>query len=131
MGVDRTPVVPVKVQNSNLDADRSFLRRDLLGGFTLLFTGAILGLPGCGRSGGGLKGLSCSDSEVLSDSEKRQRLSFDYVDVSLESSGRNCSQCLFFKLPANTNNCGRCVTVKGPIDGRGHCSLWTLRPQTS
>lgn len=102
---------------------RLFLRRSLqcLAGTLVLPFSA-----GCGKwgNGGGTVAAACDDIADLSTSEHSFRQSLGYIDSSPHGEERNCSNCYFF-VRSDGDGCGRCNTVKGPIDPGGYCVAWT------
>ena len=105
-------------------------RRDMMKRSLLVLgaaTGAGAVLAGCGDDGdAGGDGLTCTDTEGLTDAEKQLRQQQDYVDNS-PFDDKLCDNCRFWQAPQQEGTCGGCQVVKGPIHPKGHCKLWAAQ----
>lgn len=101
---------------------RRFLRQSLqyaAGSLVLSLSG------GCGKGRDTTAATpGCDDIAGLSTSERSFRQSLGYVDNSPHGDEKNCNNCYFFTA-ADTDICGKCNTVKGPINPYGYCAAWT------
>jgi hypothetical protein len=68
--------------------------------------------------------LDCSDVSDLWPAEARTRETNEYVPRSPHPD-RYCFHCDNFRPAEDPRACGRCETVKGPIDPSGFCKSWT------
>ncbi len=93
-------------------------------------TGASAFLSGCKKSDGGGGASSstkkkepkadCSDLSGLSEQQKAQRKSLNYVDQTPKAE-KNCANCKLFK---KEGPCNKCTVVPGPIAAKGYCTAW-------
>ncbi len=68
--------------------------------------------------------LDCTDTRGLFPAEIRTRTDNAYVDRSPHEL-QFCFNCANFIPPPGPGRCGRCRTVKGPINPLGWCKAWT------
>jgi hypothetical protein len=108
-----------------MEIDVRLNRRTLLVRASRVLSVALAGwLPfhvGCSRSE-----TSCYDPELFSTPERAQRDAQGYVDISPHSDARQCSGCTFFQSD-ESEGCGRCQILGGPVRARGHCDAWAGR----
>ena len=70
--------------------------------------------------------LDCTDTSDLWPAEVETRTNNEYTDRSPHDD-RYCFNCTNFIPPDKAAACGRCDTVKGPINPLGWCTAWTER----
>lgn len=71
------------------------------------------------------KDLHCDDVAGLSDADKLTRTNAKYVDETPDLA-KQCSGCQQF-VPPPGDACGGCKVVKGPINPKGYCTLWSKK----
>ena len=69
---------------------------------------------------------SCADPKQLTDSENGLRASLQYADQAADA-GKSCSGCAFFHSVANSDACGTCEILMGPVSAKGHCTSWSAK----
>ncbi len=74
--------------------------------------------------------FSCMDGGGLSEEEVALRMTFQYTDQSPEQE-KNCRNCVLFVEAESGNQCGSCLSIKGPIHPKGYCTIWAARPVVS
>jgi hypothetical protein len=67
--------------------------------------------------------LDCTDTSGLWPAELATRENNEYTDRSPHRD-RHCFNCTNFIPPQTKGQCGRCDTVKGPINPLGWCKAW-------
>jgi hypothetical protein len=70
----------------------------------------------------------CGDLSGLTEDEKAIRDTFKYVAQSPDPN-KLCTNCQFWSVPKEGENCGGCQIIKGPINPDGYCNQW-LQKQT-
>ncbi len=68
-------------------------------------------------------GADCNDISALTDAEKKQRESVEYVTKSV-TPDKFCSNCRFMQLGTQPNGCAGCQLFKGPVNPEGNCKSW-------
>ena len=68
--------------------------------------------------------LNCNDTSSLSDHQKQQRKSAQYVEKT-PTAGQRCSNCTHYVAAKPSGTCGTCKVVPGPINPDGYCILYT------
>ncbi len=87
-------------------------------------TGAAAG----GASSGSAKAaVDCSDTSMLTETDKSLRTTLQYV-VDSPDPAQLCSNCQFYTLTEGSPKCGGCTILKGPIAADGWCSSWAAKP---
>jgi hypothetical protein len=105
--------------------------RDMLSRRELLRKSAAFGVMGafgataCGKEK--RAALSCTDTSGLAAADAQLRTTLAYVDLSVEP-GKSCAQCLQFLPPPVPDTCGACKILKGPINPKGNCKSFVLKP---
>lgn len=69
---------------------------------------------------------ACSSQQELSEDQQAIRKNLRYVDDT-PVSGRTCDNCRLYTLPKDSDNCGGCQIVPGPIHPKGYCISWLAR----
>ena len=100
-------------------------RRDLLVKSAAFGVIGAFGATACGKEK--RAALSCTDTTSLSTADAQIRSALAYVDISVEP-GKSCAQCLQFLPPPAADTCGACKIVKGPINPKGNCKSFVLKP---
>jgi hypothetical protein len=98
-------------------------RRDLLKRSIWL---PVLATAGASLAGCGDEKLTCNDTSGLASADLTMRQSQAYTDVTPDAS-KTCDGCSLFKAPAQTNACGSCTVLKGPVHPKGYCKLWAKK----
>lgn len=101
----------------------SFSRREMLRHsvhLTVIGAAPVL-LNGCKKAE-----FSCNDTSGLAEEDTALREALEYVDKSPHEERKNCSTCSFY-VAGDTNQCGRCTLVKGPIHPLGYCTSWASK----
>ena len=99
-------------------------RRDVLGHGGALGLLVALGTAGCGK---GKRALSCTDTSALTPADVQLRTTLAYVDVSTDPN-KTCTQCQQFIASPSPDACGTCKVVKGPINPKGNCKSFVVKP---
>ena len=74
----------------------------------------------------GQSNLSCRDVSGLTEAEAAMRTTLQYSDQSPQE-GKNCENCALYIVPDSRDDCGGCLSIKGPIHPMGYCTIWTVR----
>ncbi len=82
------------------------------------FAALVPGAAGC------TSGLDCTDTSALTGSELTERTAVNYVEVAADPAKR-CENCSLYKR-ADSNKCGACTLIKGPINPAGTCTRWAM-----
>lgn len=96
-------------------------RRRLLQHCALLPLASLPLLQGCDKTSTAL----CADPTLLSRGEEQMRKTLVYVEVSTVTK-QTCASCAFFSS-ADTQGCGHCDILDGPVNSKGHCTSWARR----
>jgi len=103
--------------------DDKLSRRDLLQNAAALGGLAVFGAAACSKAPAA---LNCTDTTGLAAGDISVRTSLAYSDVSTEA-GKSCSNCQQF-VAASPTACGTCKVIKGPINPKGYCKSFVLKP---
>ena len=66
----------------------------------------------------------CGDLSALTDEERDDRQTVEYVPVTADAEKR-CDNCQLWIAPENGSPCGGCDILAGPIHPRGYCTAWS------
>jgi hypothetical protein len=67
--------------------------------------------------------FSCTDVSNLTKEQIQTRKALQYVDASPHAEKR-CNGCQLFEPPGDSEECGGCQVVPGPIHPKGYCTSW-------
>ena len=67
----------------------------------------------------------CNDLSQLSEEEKVERESYNYVDKT-PNIGNQCANCDYWEESESGEYCGSCDLFEGPVSPKGYCSKWTV-----
>ena len=70
--------------------------------------------------------LACNDTAGLSPEEAKMRTDQNYLDNSPDPQ-KPCLNCAQYQAAPNPETCGSCKVLKGPINVKGTCKLWTAK----
>jgi hypothetical protein len=106
--------------------DPTLTRRDALRGALGLLCagGAGVALAACDKKPAE---LSCTDVTGLAPADAQTRTTMEYVDRSTNPA-KTCANCGLFKAPPALGQCGGCQILKGPINPKGYCKSWVIKP---
>ncbi|HXN33579.1 MAG TPA: hypothetical protein VN894_17035 [Polyangiaceae bacterium] len=100
-------------------------RRDVLMRSAAFGALGAFGTAACGKEKHAA--LACNDTSGLSAADVQLRATLAYADISVEA-GKSCARCLQY-LPAPTADaCGACKILKGPVNPKGSCKSFVLKP---
>ena len=99
------------------EAQVSRRRLFVLGGSAL----ALLGATGCSKGPS-----SCNDVSGLSADDAKVRTTLEYVDKSPQPD-KTCEKCQQYNKPADSNACGTCKVLKGPVHPQGYCKVFVAK----
>ncbi|HKI77075.1 MAG TPA: high-potential iron-sulfur protein [Ignavibacteriaceae bacterium] len=68
----------------------------------------------------------CNDINDLTQQERQVREAYQYTSKSSKP-GQNCANCNYYQIANPGETCGTCQVVKGPINPKGHCTIWTKK----
>ena len=68
----------------------------------------------------------CTDLSGLSKEELKVRKAYQYTGHS-SNLDQVCSNCNYWQGLKNGGPCGSCQVVHGPINPKGHCTVWTQK----
>jgi hypothetical protein len=80
-------------------------------------------LAACGKEKA--KELSCNDTIGMPPADLATRENNAYVDHAPDPA-KQCSGCQLYQAKAE-GQCGGCTVVKGPINPKGYCKLFTAK----
>lgn len=103
--------------------DDKLSRRHLLQNAAALGGLAVFGAAACSKTAAP---LNCTDTTGLAAADVTTRTSLGYTDVSTEV-GKSCTNCQQF-VPTSPTTCGTCKVLKGPINPKGYCKSFVLKP---
>lgn len=101
---------------------RQYLQSSILLGAAV---GSARVLAACGNDAPKKAELSCTDVAGLAPADVQVRTSLEYVDKTTDAA-KPCLTCRFYVAP-QTEGCGTCQIVKGPIHPTGGCKSWIAK----
>jgi hypothetical protein len=101
---------------------REYLRQSWSLAVTML--AGTLGAAACSKQPAAT--AACTDTSQLSAADQQNRVTLAYVDRSTVS-GRNCANCSLYIEARESDQCGGCQIVKGPISAAGYCAVWAAK----
>jgi len=104
-----------------MSQNNAFSRRQVLTGSLTAGLGLVVLGAGCKKAD-----PVCTDVTGLAEGDALLRTTVKYVDLSTDPA-KNCVGCAQYKVGA-PDACGSCLVVKGPINPKGNCTLWTAKP---
>ena len=68
----------------------------------------------------------CNNIDDLTQQERQVREAYHYTGKS-SNPAQNCANCNYYQIANPGEICGTCQVVKGPINPKGHCTIWTKK----
>ncbi len=99
-------------------------RREVLKQSAAIGVMGTLGAAACGKE---KHVVSCNDTTGLAAADVQLRTTLAYVDISVEP-GKSCARCLQFLPGPTPDACGACKILKGPVNPKGNCKSFVLKP---
>lgn len=109
---------------SEMVSRRGFMRKAV--GVSALGIGAGLVLTACGKGEGGGAAAGCNDVSGLAEADKAMRTSNNYVEAAADPA-KACDGCQLWVAAAAGAACGGCTVIKGPINPKGSCNLFSKK----
>ncbi len=85
---------------------------------------ALWALSACGE---GEQKIVCAGPNNLTFAENSLRQASHYVEEAPDPT-KSCTQCSFFKPVDAGSICGPCEIFVGPVNARGHCDSFAVKP---
>jgi hypothetical protein len=103
----------------------SLFRRDVLRQSAAVGVMGAFGAAACGKEQPAT--IACNDTSGLSSADAQLRTTLAYADISVEP-GKSCARCMQFLAGPAPEACGACKILKGPVNPKGNCKSFVLKP---